>query len=163
MTTVFRLATSNDISSILKCLRAAFDPFRDDYSAEAFLDTTLDESRLADRMKKMTVVIAVEDDAVVGTLAFADVGGGDGHLRGMAVLPAAQGRGIADRLLAMAEEGLRSLGCTRVTLDTTEPLLRAAKFYQRNGFRRTGKIADYFGMRLYEWEKPLTSSAAPSA
>ena len=58
------------------------------------------------------------------------------------------------------DNGIPPSDCARVTLDSTEPLLRAAKFYQRNGYRRTGKIADYFGMRLIEWEKPLTSSAA---
>ena len=163
MATKFATATADDSHAILNCLCTAFEPFRSTYSQEALADTTLDENRLAERMKQMTIVVAVEDDVVVGTLAFADVGGGEGHLRGMAVLPSAQGRGIADRLLAMAEDGLRALGCTRVTLDTTEPLLRAAKFYQRNGFRRTGKIGDYFGMRLYEWEKPLTSSAPQSA
>jgi ribosomal protein S18 acetylase RimI-like enzyme len=162
MPVTIRRASAADGREILACLEEAFELFRMAYAPEAFADTTLDSLALAARMKAMIVLVAIENDVVVGTLAYADVGGGEGHLRGMAVLPSAQGHGIADRLLAMAEDGLRALGCTRVTLDTTEPLLRAAKFYERNGFRRTGKISDYFGMRLIEWEKPITSSAASS-
>src|ERR1041384_5505254 len=101
MTMVFRRATAKDANAILRCLGSAFEPHRDSYSREAFADTMLDEKTLAERMKKMAIFVAIENDDVVGTIAYADVGGGEGHLRGMAVLPTAQGRGIADRLLAM--------------------------------------------------------------
>ena len=73
----------------------------------------------------------------------------------MAVLPECHGQGIAKELLATAEEELRLLGCTRVTLNTTEPLRRAVHFYEKNGYRASGKIRDFFGMPLYEREKPL--------
>ena len=64
----------------------------------------------------------------------------EGHLRGMAVLPAWRGAGVAAALLAAAEEWLRSTGCKRVTLDTTLPLRATMKFYEKNGYRRSGTV-----------------------
>jgi len=78
-----------------------------------------------------------------------------GHIRGMAVLPDYQGKGAADQLLHAAEAALRAAGCTRVTLDTTAPLQRAIRFYERNGYRATGHVSDFYGMELFEYEKDL--------
>ena len=107
-------------------------------------------------MAHMTVYVAVSyEGTVVGTLAAADVKD-EGHLRGMAVRPDWQGRSIAERLLALAESDLIAAGCTRVTLDTTAPLRRAVRFYEKNGFVPSGKTADFFGMPLHEFVKPLS-------
>jgi GNAT superfamily N-acetyltransferase len=77
----------------------------------------------------------------------------EGHLRGMAVLADWQGAGIAWQLLQHAEAELRLQQCSRVTLDTTAPLKRAIQFYERNGYRPSGKITDFYGMPLFEYEK----------
>ena len=79
----------------------------------------------------------------------------EGHLRGMAVLPEWQGRGVAEKLLQTAEQELASRQCARITLDTTEPLQRAMRFYQKHGYRPTGRITDFFGMPLHEYVKQL--------
>jgi hypothetical protein len=42
-----------------------------------------------------------------------------------------------------------------VTLDTTWPLQRAIRFYERQGYAATGRETDFFGMPLYEYAKPL--------
>jgi GNAT superfamily N-acetyltransferase len=73
----------------------------------------------------------------------------------MAVLPGWHGRAIAQRLLESMEKLLIGRGCTRVSLDTTEPLHRAMRFYEKNGFRRTEKVTDFFGMPLIEYLKHL--------
>jgi ribosomal protein S18 acetylase RimI-like enzyme len=73
----------------------------------------------------------------------------------MSVLPEWQGKGVADELLIRAEEELRSRACLYVTLDTTEPLQRAIRFYERHGFRATGRVTDFYGMPLYEYSKTL--------
>ena len=51
------------------------------------------------------------------------------------------------------EKHLRNQCCTRITLDTTEPLQRAIHFYEKNNYRRTGKVTDFFGMLLIEYAK----------
>ena len=73
----------------------------------------------------------------------------------MAVLPGWQGRGVAEALLLAAESELASRKCVCITLDTTEPLARAMHFYEKHGYRRSGKVTDFFGMRLHEYRKTL--------
>jgi ribosomal protein S18 acetylase RimI-like enzyme len=106
-------------------------------------------------MGHMTVYVGVAGTReIVGTVACA-VGGIEGHVRGMAVHPAWQGHGIADQLLDTVESELFAAGCRRVTLDTTEPLQRAARFYRRHSFVPSGRVTDFFGMPLYEYVKAL--------
>jgi len=146
-----RRATSRDSEAILICLRAAFAPYQSRYTAKGYEDTTLTTTLLADRLMEMAVFVAVAGkDEIVGTIAC-----GDCHLRGMAVLPAALGKGVARLLLEAAEAQLRAEGCQRVTLDTTEPLERAMRFYEKHGYRRSGQVTDFFGMPLFEYVKAL--------
>ncbi len=94
----------------------------------------------------MSIFVAVtEAGDIVGTIACAVMEAGEGHLRGMAVLPEWQGRGIAEQLLQTAEAELAARQCSRVTLDTTEPLLRAMRFYEKHGYRPSG--SDYRFLR----------------
>jgi ribosomal protein S18 acetylase RimI-like enzyme len=151
-----RRARAKDRRSILQCLRAAFAPFESTYTAEAFLDTVLTQATLTERMAAMSVWVAVDEaDKVIGTLACGTIGDREGHLRGMAVAPSWQGRRVADELLWATEEELQRSGCSLVTLDTTAPLERARRFYEKHGFRPTGKVTDLFGMPLTEHAKVL--------
>lgn len=152
---VIRRATAADAPAVLACLAAAFEPFRDRYSRQGYEDTTLTAQTIDARLRSMDVLIAEADRAVVATIAAGVVSPREGHLRGMAVLPEWQGRGIAEQLLAVAETHLRDRGCTRITLDTTQPLQRAIRFYEKHGYRATGKVGDHFGMPLYEYAKAL--------
>lgn len=151
-----RQATAADCEAILACLRSAFEPFQPQYTPGAYSDTVLTLNTLQDRLREMAVFAAASDSgAIVGTIACKVVNNREGHLRGMAVVPLWQGRGIAQRLLDRAESHLRESGCHRITLDTTEPLRRAIRFYERNGFCATGRQFDFFNMPLFEYEKRL--------
>ena len=121
-----------------------------------FLDTVLTPKTLKQRLVNMDVFVALTASGqIVGTIACHLLGPEEGHIRGMAVLPEWQGAGIAAQLLERAEAELRRRSCTRITLDTTEPLQRAMRFYEKHGFHRSGKISDFFGMPLFEYHKPL--------
>lgn len=151
-----RLARAEDAYEIAACLRAAFEPFRSQYTAGAYRDTVPSTDAIRHRIATMEVYAAAScDGKIIGTLA-ASVSNDEGHLRGMAVHPEWQRQGIADQLLARAESDLLAAGCTRVTLDTTLPLKRAIHFYEKNGYSPTGLITDFFGMPLYEYAKQLT-------
>lgn len=152
---LIRRATQADAPGILACLAAAFEPFRHEYSRAGFEDTVLTDQTIGARMAGMDVFVAESDDRIVGTIASAILSREEGHLRGMAVLPDWQGRGIAERLLETAEQELRRRGCSRITLDTTAPLQRAIRFYEKHGYHATGKVGDHFGMPLYEYAKTL--------
>jgi len=152
---VVRRASSGDVEDVADCLRAAFAPYRMQYTEEAYADTVPDREGVAARLVSMAVFVAEDSDGtVVGTIGAA-ASGAEGHIRGMAVMPHAQGSGVASRLLEAVEAALRELGCSTVSLDTTMPLARAIRFYERSGYRASGRVADFFGMPLYEFRKEL--------
>jgi ribosomal protein S18 acetylase RimI-like enzyme len=155
--TEIRLAQEEEAEQIASCLALAFEAFRSQYTSDAFEDTVLNPEAVRTRMVSMRVYVAVAGETmVVGTLA-AVASEKEGHLRGMAVRPEWQGRSIAERLLTRAESDLKAAGCRCVTLDTTVPLQRATRFYGRNGYVRSGKVVDFFGMPLHEFVKQLSS------
>jgi predicted N-acetyltransferase YhbS len=154
-----RRARPEDATAVLDCLRAAFDPYRGLYTPAAFEDTVLTRGTVGQRFATMTVfVAATAAGEVVGTVACNLVCKGEGHLRGMAVRPSWQGRGVAEELLGAAEAELRRAGCGRVSLGTTGPLGRAVQFYEAHGFRASGTVSDFFGMELFEYVKTLESA-----
>ena len=151
-----RKAKDEDAPGILACLGEAFEEFRNRYTPDAFLDTVLTMKALRERLERMSVFVAVNSAGeIVGTIACNALSSEEGHLRGMAVLPSMRGNGAAAQLLRQAEAELRLRGCNRVTLDTTEPLERAMRFYEKNGYRRSGRISGFFGMPLIEYQKTL--------
>lgn len=151
---VIRQVTAEDAPGILDCLKEAFEPYRKSYTPEAFRDTVLTSATITTRLAEMTILVATDEGGkIVGTVSGKLAGKDEGHLRGMAVLPDWQGQGIAEKLLAAIESHLRNQSCKRITLDTTEPLKRAAKFYERNGYKLSGRGTDFYGMPLYEYVK----------
>ena len=151
---VIRPASVLDAPAILDTLRAAFEPYRPQYTPPAWLDTVMTEDTLLGRLSSMSVLVAVgAKGVVIGTIGGVMRSPSEGHLRGMAVPPEWHGCGIAQRLLDAMEAHLLAQGCTSISLDTTEPLLGARRFYEKNGFTRTGKITDFFGMPLIEYAK----------
>lgn len=153
-----RKASTEDAPGILHCLASAFEPYRTAYTPGAWRDTVLTVDTLQQRMSSMNVLVAVSpQEGIAGTIAFALIDNNEAHLRGMAVLPGWQGRGVAEALLLAAESELASLRALHVTLDTTEPLQRAMRFYEKHGYRRSGKVIGFFGMPLYEYIKELPS------
>jgi GNAT superfamily N-acetyltransferase len=149
-----RAANRGDAAAILRCLAAAFAPYRAEYTPAGFEDTVLSPETVHLRLQEMHVLVATVAGNVVGTVSGVCCAG-EGHLRGMAVLPEWRGRGVAAKLLAAIESWLGSRGCRRITLDTTLPLKAAVKFYEKNGYRRSEKTADFFGMPLLEYVKEL--------
>ena len=149
-----RRAESNDREAIVACLAAAFAPYFNSYTPAAFTDSVLNPRSVQHRLREMCVFVAVSEGNVARTVACA-ASGEEGHLRGMAVLPDWQGSGVASALLQAAEAEIRKQRCKRITLDTTEPLARAMRFYARHGFTLSGRVSDFFGMPLYEWVKFL--------
>ena len=151
-----RPALVSDAEEIHECLRVAFSNFLDSYSREAFLDTVPTVVNVRERFTHMVLFVAEDDKRkVIGTIAYYLKSPEEGYIRGMAVLPEWQGKGVAQRLMETVETEVRDRGCKRVSLDTTDPLQRAIHFYEKRGYRRTGNIEDFFGMPLHEFTKDL--------
>lgn len=114
-------ATLDDAEKILGCLRAAFAPYRTQYTPAAYEDTVMTGESVRHRLETTTVLVARDDQGrIIGTVGAA-AHGTEGHIRGMAVVPSFQGGGVADQLLEALERELKAAGCSRVTLDTTAP------------------------------------------
>jgi GNAT superfamily N-acetyltransferase len=96
---------------------------------------------------------AVEDGQIVG---FAVVIARPGYLLldNVAVLPAAQGRGIGARLLVLAEEQARGLGLGEIRLYTNEAMTENLAYYPRHGYAETHR-AEQDGFNRVFFRKPI--------
>jgi len=150
-----RKAAIEDVEAVADCLRRAFEEYENAYTPGAFADTVPDANGIKRRLEEMCVIVAVAENKIVGTIGYS-VSGPAGHLRGMAVFPEWRGSGVASALLRNVENELRAGGCTVVTLDTTEPLGRAIRFYEKYGFVASGKVSNFFGMPLHQYSKLLS-------
>jgi GNAT superfamily N-acetyltransferase len=112
--------------------------YRESYTPTAYAATTPGADEVRRRFGEGPAWVAVEGDAVVGTVS-AVPKRESLYVRSMAVLPAARGHGAGRRLLQeveafAAEEGFRSM-----VLSTTPFLAEAIRLYERCGFARTGE------------------------
>ena len=96
---------------------------------------------------------AIEDGQIVG---FAVLIARPGYLllENVAVLPAAQGRGIGARLLALAEEHARGLGLGEIRLYTNEAMTENLAYYPRHGDAETHR-ARQDGFHRVFFRKPI--------
>jgi GNAT superfamily N-acetyltransferase len=80
--------------------------------------------------------VAAEDGQAIGFIILIPQ---PGHLllENVAVLPAAQGRGVGARLLAFAEEHARSLHLPEIRLYTNEAMTENLAYYPRHGYTET--------------------------
>jgi GNAT superfamily N-acetyltransferase len=61
------------------------------------------------------------------------------EIKRMYVREKSRGRGVAERLLAAAENFAREEGYAQIYLDTANEMAAAARLYQRNGYERCGR------------------------
>jgi ribosomal protein S18 acetylase RimI-like enzyme len=80
--------------------------------------------------------VAAQDDAILGYIILVPQ---PDHLllQNVAVRPAAQGRGIGNRLLALAEEHARELGLNEIRLFTHQLMTENRAYYPRRGYTET--------------------------
>ena len=152
-----RRIEGRDADGVLLCLSNAFAPFRAQYTDGAWADTVMNPETLRQRMEEMTVLVAVDaTHDVIGTIGY-KVEAGLAHIRGMAVVQSSHGSRVAKLLLDRVEIELIKAGCRSLTLDTTRPLRRAIRFYEKNGFRATGKVSEFYGMELITYRKEIST------
>ncbi len=88
---------------------------------------------------------AVDEDAVVGTVALAALEEGHEELKSMRSDPARRGQGIGRALLEFALDDARSRGVSTVSLETDSDdfFVAARSMYLRAGFRECGPFGSY--------------------
>jgi len=154
---LIRRASIDDAKAIHKVLLAAFEEFRYFYSFEGFNDTVLSEETAKDRIEEMNVYVAVDKNGeVIGTIGWQKISQSEGHIQGMGVIPIWQGKkSPVKSLLQHVELAARKEGCKIISLDTTGILKRAQRFYEKNGYKKTGRTGDFFGSKIFEFIKEL--------
>jgi ribosomal protein S18 acetylase RimI-like enzyme len=124
---------------------------------------------VAERADRTTVLVAVEDGRVLGSLTlelegrvrdedddeFRPLEPGEAHIRMLGVDPAARARGVARALMAGSEERARAAGKTVMTLNTTRRMKAAQAMYERLGYERTEDTVFPDGFVLLGYRKQL--------
>jgi GNAT superfamily N-acetyltransferase len=118
------------------------------FEPDPTLDADLDDPTAA----YTALWVAVDGDAVVGSVALRDLGDGAVELKRMYLRPDQRGRGLGKQLLALALDWARANGMRSVRLDTSERMVVAQRLYEATGFHRVSGDAPRQGQcrLLYE-------------
>ena len=148
-------ASPDEASRIAEILGAAFAEFEGFYTPEAFAATVLNSDEIRKRFEEEGAIwTARKNGEIAGTVSVVP----DGeklYVRSMAVLPSAQGLGIAQKLLETVEEFAIENEFESLFLYTTPFLLSAIRLYKINGFKRGEEVDWFFGTPLFEMDKKL--------
>ena len=111
------------------------------YAFAGTLDTEAgyDERRWRERIGRSAFFLAWDGDRPVGMAGGYGQGSGGWHVISMWVAPQARGAGLADRLIGAVVRHARGQNAPTLTLWVTDGNDRARAFYQRAGFRSTGR------------------------
>ncbi len=123
---------------------------------------------IAGRADRTTILIAIDEGAIVGTLTLeldGRVGNderedrplepGEAHIRMLGVAPAARARGAGRALMLEAQSRARAAGKTEITLHTTNLMTAAQVMYRELGYERTADEVMPDGFVLLGYRKPL--------
>lgn len=149
-----RQAVPQDATTVSRVLYESFVEFKALYTSGGFAATTPTEEQVLGRMKDGPVWLAFREMEALGTVA-AVAKEEFIYMRGMAVLPAARGFGVAARLLETVEQWAIEQGMMRISLTTTPFLHAAIRLYEKHGFQRIPGTKDLFGTPLFAMEKKI--------
>jgi len=131
------------------------------YGSTFAREIAFDDQVWHDRVRDGAAWLALHGDLPVGTVtlwAVPDRPADEACLVAMWVAAHARGTGVADGLVEALLAHATGLGLRRVTLDVAEENPRAAAFYERVGFVRTGRTGElphYPGVGEFEMEHLL--------
>lgn len=151
-----RLARPGDEETIAALILAAFHPFRDQYTPDAFEYTAATVDRIRERFAEGPMWLASYGGEMVGTVSGLPEGERF-YIRSMAIKPSAQRIGIGQKLLDALEKHARGERFEKLYLYTTHVLPGARRLYEKNGFYVSRETApeEWFDMGGIEMEKVL--------
>jgi ribosomal-protein-alanine N-acetyltransferase len=94
--------------------------------------------------KRGFTLVAEHDGKIIGFVVVDRNRQNEGHVITIDVLPEARRAGLGSRLMAVAEEHLRALGCSMVLLETAVDNAAAIAFYKRSGYTVVHTIPRYY-------------------
>lgn len=150
-----RNAKNFDIQAIYEVLSEAFQPYRQDYTEEAYNATVISPDEIEERMneKQTEMLVIIYHNKIVGTATITMKQNNELYIRSMAVRPHIQRKGIGSLILDEIDRRAQQKNCTIISLECYEPLTKAIKLYEKHGFRKTGKTRSYHGITIFEMKK----------
>jgi ribosomal protein S18 acetylase RimI-like enzyme len=149
-----RTARPNDAAEIAKILAETFAEYKSLYTPEAFAMMTPGKDEIEKRFSEAgRIWVAALEGEIVGTVSVVNRNESL-YIRSLAILPAAQGLRIGERLLTEVENYSVAGGFKILTLSTGAFLPRALRLYDKFGFTQRG-VGDFYGTRLIAMEKRL--------
>jgi ribosomal protein S18 acetylase RimI-like enzyme len=162
VTVVVRPAVPADYPAIARLTLAAYEADGQFTDADHYTPVLAD---VAGRAAAGDLLVAVDGDAVVGSVLYVRDGGpyaelagpGEAEFRMLAVDPAAQGRGVGRALAVTCVERAAAAGCTAVVICVRDFAVAAQKLYASLGFERTPALdrAPAQGVDLLALRRPL--------
>ncbi len=150
---LIRRATPADSQAIETIFKKAFGPYKHLYTPDAYASTAVGKDVILQRMEAGFSLIALEEEVALGTVSATPTWEGF-YVTGMALLPEAQGKKVAYKLMCTLEEYGIKEGYDRIYLYTTTFLDRAISLYEKLGFTRYGNPKDSFmGTTAIQFEK----------
>lgn len=141
MNFVIRPAVPGDFEAIGDLTVAAYVEGGHVNPSDSYIEVLRDS---ATRAEKAELLVAADDEAVLGTVTYCPVGSPfrelgtdrDGEFRALAVSPSARGRGVGAALVDHCAQLARGAGHTSMVLSTLPDQVAAHTIYERFGFRR---------------------------
>jgi ribosomal protein S18 acetylase RimI-like enzyme len=132
----FRIASQEDAPRLIALINAAF-------SIEQFIEgTRTDLERLANLMAKGSILMAEDASGSLLGSVFMEFRGERGYLGMLAVDPARQRQGLAQRLTTAAEDRFRAAGCRAVEIIVLNMRPELLPLYRRYGYVEVG-VTDF--------------------
>ena len=156
-----RLATEADSAAISHVLFEAFAAIREHYTDEAFVVVTPTADEIEGRFAEGPMWGSKLDGEIVGTVSLTTEPEGL-YVRSMAVLPKAQGHGIAHKLLDVLHEYATGGEVKRIFLYTLPFQKGARAIYEKHGYTwvRDTTAEEWYGVPGLEMEKFLSEPGA---
>ncbi len=139
-TSVLRLATTHDATSIAATIAASFAQYRGKLVPEsgAFRETT--EGIAAEMAKGASAIVAERNGEVLGCVLMEEMEG-DLYFGRLSVLPSARGQGLARRLIEAVEAEALRRGLAGIRLGVRIVLTDNQRLFASLGYRETSREA----------------------
>ncbi len=143
---IIRAAKQTELEQVRACARAAYQP----YVAAIGREPAPMSADFAGALKAGTLDVAEAQTTLAGFI-ISYKRGAHWHIENIAVVPALQGRGIGQALLAHGEKLARANGALRLALYTNEKMTANLTWYPRQGYHEVRRaVEDGFSRVFFE-------------
>lgn len=123
-----RNSEENDLDALVRVINRAFEVERPVFDGDR-----IDIQGILGYRQKGTFLIAEDTTAIIGCV-YAEIRGESGYIGLLSVEPEQQGRGLGRRLMEVAENLFRQMGCTKAELRIVSARTALLGFYRHLGY-----------------------------